>query len=33
MAIIELIKATIYQNNKSILENLNIEVAKGDFVF
>lgn len=33
MPIIELINATIYQNNKSILENLNIEVAKGDFVF
>ena len=33
MPIIELINATIYQNNKSILENLNIEVAKGEFVF
>ena len=33
MAIIELINATIYQNNESILENLNIEVAKGELVF
>ena len=33
MPIIELINASIYQNNKSVLENVNIEVAKGDFVF
>ena len=33
MPIIELINASIFQNNKSVLENVNIEVAKGDFVF
>ena len=33
MPIIELINVTIYQNKKTILENLNIEVAKGEFVF
>ncbi len=33
MPIIELINAFIFQNNKSVLENVNIEVAKGDFVF
>ncbi len=33
MPIIELIKASIFQNDKPILENLNIEVAKGEFVF
>ena len=33
MPIIELINASIFQDNKSILENVNIEVAKGDFVF
>ena len=33
MTIIELIKASIFQNDKPILENLNIEVAKGEFVF
>tara|TARA_B100000575_G_scaffold147998_1_gene118078 strand:+ start:19573 stop:20262 length:690 start_codon:yes stop_codon:yes gene_type:complete len=33
MPIIELINATIYQNNECILENLNIEVAKGELVF
>ena len=33
MPIIELINASIIQNNKSVLENVNIEVAKGDFVF
>ena len=33
MPIIELINASIFQNNKSVLKNVNIEVAKGDFVF
>ena len=33
MPIIELINASIFQDNKSVLENVNIEVAKGDFVF
>ena len=33
MPIIELINASIFQNNKCVLENVNIEVAKGDFVF
>ena len=33
MPIIELINASIFQNNKSVLENVNIEVGKGDFVF
>ena len=33
MPIIELINASIFQNNESVLENVNIEVAKGDFVF
>ena len=33
MPIIELINASIFQNNMCVLENVNIEVAKGDFVF
>jgi len=33
MPIIELINASIFQNNTCVLENVNIEVAKGDFVF
>ena len=33
MPIIELINASIFQDDKSVLENVNIEVAKGDFVF
>ena len=33
MSIIQLINASIDQNKKSILENVNIEVAKGEFVF
>ena len=33
MPIIELINASIFQDNKSVLDNVNIEVAKGDFVF
>ena len=33
MPIIELINASIFQDKKSVLENVNIEVAKGDFVF
>tara|TARA_B100001027_G_scaffold215211_1_gene188746 strand:+ start:1059 stop:1751 length:693 start_codon:yes stop_codon:yes gene_type:complete len=33
MPIIELINASIFQDNKSVLENVNIVVAKGDFVF
>lgn len=33
MPIIQLINASIDQNKKSILENVNIEVAKGEFVF
>ena len=33
MPIIELINASVFQDNKSVLENVNIEVAKGDFVF
>lgn len=33
MPIIELINASIFQNKKSVLENVNIQVAKGEFVF
>ena len=33
MPIIQLINASIDQNKKSILENVNIEVEKGEFVF
>ena len=33
MPVIELINASIFQDSKSVLENVNIEVAKGDFVF
>ena len=33
MSIIELINVSIIQNNKTILENVNIEVGKGEFVF
>ena len=33
MPIIELVNASIFQNKKSVLENVNIQVAKGEFVF
>ena len=33
MHVIELINASIFQNNDSVLEKVNIKVAKGDFVF
>ncbi len=33
MPIIELINASIYQNNKPVLENVNVEVGNGEFVF